>query len=649
MAEEGLATNTLNTTPSSAGAGGSKPPPEGRTKDNKEAAVTNEPAADREGHSGVCECLSLYHSVFSQLDPTQRRLAWLLAVSNILQSCVMFGESKIFGLVIDALGPAKAADADSMLPSSLEELAALWACCGLLSIGASSLICLWADRLAHTFRTQALCESFEHALRATPVFSRSESTSSSRVKTTMVDGSWKLWDICLSFLRHDLESATTMAVLLLASFAISVPLALLLTALTVVIATATNWFVQNAHRQQDHLNKLYTNESEIMGDVLANLPLVQCYDLVQQEAGRLQANETSLLQEQLPLLKYWMGVVTIARSATTVAVTCIVLAGAWLKLHGLITVGEIATFITFARMVIERLHRLAETYQRLASGVPKLKAYFALKEAACAVADDDCGSDPGRVQGFIEFDHVSFAYQDGGDASANAVCDVSFQVRAKETVALVGASGAGKSTVLRLLSRAFDCQSGAIRIDGIDIRKMQLAALRRNIGVVFQDPMLFNRSIGDNIRAGSVDADMSRVRQAAARAQALQFIEKSAQGFDTLAGEQGRGLSGGERQRVAIARALLRDAPILLLDEATSALDTGTEHLLLQALEEVAADRTTLVIAHRLSTIRKAHRIVVLDGGRVVETGTYAALAKSGGYFQRMLDAQSEGQQVFVE
>ena len=226
----------------------------------------------------------------------------------------------------------------------------------------------------------------------------------------------------------------------------------------------------------------------------------------------------------------------------------------------------------------------------------------------------------------------------GGKRSA--VEDISFTALPGQTIALVGPTGAGKSTAIALLHRAFDPQSGFIRIDGMDVRGLKLAALRRNIGVVFQEALLFDRSIADNLRVGKPDASDEDLRLAAARAQALDFIERSEQGFETHAGERGRMLSGGERQRLSIARALLKDPPILILDEATSALDAVTEAKLNAALDEVMKGRTTFVIAHRLSTIRNATHILVFENGRVIESGTFDQLLALGGRFAELARAQ---------
>ena len=225
-------------------------------------------------------------------------------------------------------------------------------------------------------------------------------------------------------------------------------------------------------------------------------------------------------------------------------------------------------------------------------------------------------------------------------ASAQPSRILSFTALPGDRVALVGATGSGKSTALALLHRAFDPQSGFITVDGMDIRALTLTGLRRNIGVVFQETLLFNRSIAENLRVGKPDATIAEMRDAAERAQALEFIERNPEGFDAGIGERGRLLSGGERQRLAIARALLKDPPILILDEATSALDPVTEARVTMALDEVMKGRTTFVIAHRLATIRAATRILVFSNGHIVETGTYDELVPRGGYFTQLARAQ---------
>ena len=256
---------------------------------------------------------------------------------------------------------------------------------------------------------------------------------------------------------------------------------------------------------------------------------------------------------------------------------------------------------------------------------PRLQEFFNVLDAVPASAT--ARRDRHRAARAWSNSDVSFSYDGKRPAGP------SFTALPGQTIALVGPTGAGKSTAIALLHRAFDPQSGFIKIDGMDVRGLTLTALRRNIGVVFQEALLFNRSIADNLRVGKPDATEEEMRIAAARAQALEFIERGERGFETSAGERGRMLSGGERQRLSIARALLKDPPILILDEATSALDAVTEAKVNAALDEVMKGRTTFVIAHRLSTIRHATRILMFDSGHVIESGTFDELVTQGGRF----------------
>jgi ATP-binding cassette subfamily B protein len=245
---------------------------------------------------------------------------------------------------------------------------------------------------------------------------------------------------------------------------------------------------------------------------------------------------------------------------------------------------------------------------------------------------------PVPAQGAIAFENVVFAYP--GRADLPALNGFDLTVRPGETVALVGPSGAGKSTVLRLLLRFYDPQTGAIRLDGIDLRDAEPAEVRARMALVAQDSPLFSGSAMDNIRFGREDASEAEVRAAAEAAQAAGFLSALPQGFDTPVGERAKTLSGGQRQRLAIARALVRQAPILLLDEATSALDAESERLVQQALTTAMEGRTTLVIAHRLATVLKADRIVVMEEGKVVEQGTHAELFAKGGLYARLASLQ---------
>jgi ATP-binding cassette subfamily B protein len=387
---------------------------------------------------------------------------------------------------------------------------------------------------------------------------------------------------------------------------------------------------------QQTVESHYTALSERTADALGNVALVQGFARVEAEVTGLRDTVDRLLAAQMPVLSWWAMIAVLTRASTTITILSIFLVGVYLHINGLATIGEIVTFISFATLLIARLEQAVSFANRMLMDAPRLREFFEVLDTEPAVRDRPDAVDPGRVRGLVEFSDVSFSY----DGKRPAVADLTFTVLPGETVALVGSTGAGKSTALALLHRAFDPQSGAIKIDGMDIRAMKLSGLRHNIGVVYQEALLFNRSIADNLRVGNPDATDDQLREAAARAQATELIERHPQGLAGLVGERGRALSGGERQRLSIARALLKNPPILILDEATSALDATTERKVQAALDEVMKGRTTFVIAHRLATVRNATRILVFDQARIIESGTFDELVAKGGRFAELAAAQ---------
>jgi len=573
--------------------------------------------------------LRLYARVLEQLGK-EARIGWILAFANLLLAGAQFAEPVLFGRIVDVLS-AKPGPAGS---SSAWPLLLAWAAFGLFTIVCSAAVALHADRLAHRQRQVVLSSYFEHILQLPLTFHTG--THSGRLMKVMLNGTDALWRVWLGFFREHFAAIMSLIVLLPLSFYLNWQLATLLFVLCVVFTVLTTLVVRKTYGMQNEVEAYYSDLSARASDALGNVALVQSFVRIEAEVQGVRFVADKLLAAQMPVLSWWALVTVITRASTTITVLAIFSVGIFLHERGLTSVGEIVMFVSFASMLIQRLEQVVSFINSVFMEAPRLQEFFNVLDAVPAVHDRPDAIDTGRLSGLVEFNDVSFSY----DGKRPAVEDLTFMALPGQTIALVGPTGAGKSTAIALLHRAFDSQSGIIKVDGMDVRGLKLAALRRNIGVVFQEALLFNRSIADNLRVGKPDATDEELRIAAERAQALEFIERSEKGFETNAGERGRMLSGGERQRLSIARALLKNPPILILDEATSALDAVTEAKVNAALDEVMKGRTTFVIAHRLSTIRNATRILVFDNGRVIESGTFDELVTKGGRFAELARAQ---------
>jgi ATP-binding cassette subfamily B protein len=576
--------------------------------------------------------IRLYVRVLGLLGP-ERKLGWILAAGNLALAAAQFAEPVLFGRVIDTLAGAQA-HGQAAPWSDLGVLLGAWVGFGLFTIVCGTLVALNADRLSHRRRLAVLSDYFEHVLQLPQSYHGA--THSGRLLKVMLAGTDVLWALWLAFFRDHLVGFVSLLVLLPLSLSLNWRLALLLIALCLVFAVLMALVLRKTEKMQSTVEQHFTDMAERATDTLGNVALVQSFARIEAEVSGLKHVVDRLLSAQMPVLSWWALLAVLTRAATTLAILSIIIVGTWLYTEGLASIGEIVTFMSIATMVISRLDQAVGFTNRVFTDAPRLADFFGVLDTVPALRDRPHATDPGRFYGLVEFTDVSFSY----DGKRPAVVDLSFTALPGQTVALVGPTGAGKSTALALLHRAFDPQSGVIKIDGIDVRDVKLAALRRNIGVVFQESLLFNRSIAENLCIGKPDAGDEELRAAAERAQALDFIEQNPDGFKARVGERGRALSGGERQRLSIARALLKNPPVLILDEATSALDAATEAKLQAALDEVMKNRTTFVIAHRLATIRHAHRILVFDKGRIVETGTFAELVAAGGRFAELARAQ---------
>ena len=575
---------------------------------------------------------SVYFRVLSLLRP-HARLAYILVAANLALACAQFAEPVLFGRIIDLMTGAQARGVALSWGDLLPTVMA-WAGFGLFSIGGSMAVGLHADRLAHRSRLAVMAQYFDHVLNLPLSFHAN--VHSGRLLQSMLQSAGAMFGLWLSFFRENCATFIALFLLLPATLFYNWRLASLLILMVVVFYVVTTLVMRRTDVLQAAVEQHNAALASRASDALGNVPVVQSFTRAQSESQALRRIIDDLLAAQLPVLSWWALVVVASRASATLTVLAIFLLGAYLHLQGLVTVGEIVTFINFATMLIGRLEQAVGFVNYLFQQSALLRQFFATLDTHPTIADRPDAVDAGRLRGVVAFENVGYSY----DGKRMAVQNVSFTAQPGETIALVGATGSGKSTTLGLLHRVFDPAQGRVTVDGADIRDFTLNSLRRNIGVVFQEPMLFARTIEENLRIGSPDATAQEIAKALELAQAADFVARQSDGLETVIGERGRSLSGGERQRLSIARALLKDPPIMVFDEATSALDATTERQIQKALEAATKGRTTFVIAHRLATVRSANRILVFDNGEIVESGSFEELVRRRGRFAELAAAQ---------
>jgi len=552
-----------------------------------------------------------------------RKRVALICGANVALAIIAILEPIMFGRVIDAISEK----------GSVFSTLALWAGLGAFNIIAFVLVARGADRFAHKRRSEVLCQSFERVITMPLAWHHQRGTSNAL--HTLLRAVETLFSLWLEFMRQHLSTAVALALLIPTAISMDLRMSMVLMGLGVLYVGIGRLVMKRTKEGQAAVERHYHQVFAHVTDSVSNVAVLQSYNRLGHEADTLRRYVKNLLDAQNPVLDWWAMANALHRLSSTISMMVVLLIGAYLVTHGQLRIGDVIAFTGFATLLIARLDQMSAFANQISEARAKLEDFYHLEDSAADSAEPDGLRDLTNVTGHVRFENVGFEFANSGQG----VDDVSFEVQAGQTVAIVGPTGAGKTTLINLLQRVFSPSHGRILIDGIDTRTVTRKSLRQSIATVFQDAGLLNRSIEDNIRVGRAEATYDEVHAAADAAAAQDFILAKSAGYDTVVGERGGQLSGGERQRIAIARAVLKDAPILVLDEATSALDVETEDRVKEAIDELRRNRTTFIIAHRLTTVRDADLVVFMDKGKVVEMGGFAELSLRNGRFASLLRA----------
>ncbi|TKC19491.1 ABC transporter ATP-binding protein [Robertmurraya kyonggiensis] len=504
----------------------------------------------------------------------------------------------------------------------------------LLSMFLQYIVNYWGHKLGINIETDMRQQLFQHVQKQS--FRFFDNTKTGHIMSRVTNDLFDIGELA----HHGPEDAFIAVMTFVGAFWIMLTVNVQLALVTFLVVPFLIWLITYCNI---HMNKAWKRMYGVIADINARVEdsvsgvrVVQSFTNEKYEISRFTTNNQKFRLAKLAAYKIMSYTSSGMYMMTRLFILVVLVYGAWLSFKGILSYGELVGFVLYVNVLFKPIDKISALMELYPKGMAGFKRFTELIDSVPEVQDQEDAIEVGALRGDIVLENVGFAY----DHNKKVLDGVNLSIEAGKTIAFVGPSGAGKTTICSLIPRFYDVNEGSIKIDGIDIREMTKESLRHNIGIVQQDVFLFTGTVKENIAYGKLDATDEEIVEAARRAHLEDFIQSLPDGYETEIGERGLKLSGGQKQRLAIARMFLKNPPILILDEATSALDTETELIIQKALNELAKNRTTLIIAHRLATIRNADRIVVVTEEGIAEEGGHDELIRRGGIFANLHSVQ---------